>query len=187
MPCPSAAYGPRCGAGGGQLYRSTSGQVLVSAEVLKVPVVENGGTLSLESRSGFLENQGDTPINIELIAELAIYAPPEKHSMPVNGSTFIPDVGRCRSDASDMLIVDCQALLRTKSRIHGFWGNAMILSQAEDRSLLPALHPISLLGGGFSASSNYDNKPLTFEVRKVIAHVQRKIELRGIRLKDYER
>ena len=32
MPCPSAAYGPRCGAGGGQLYRSTSGQVLVSAE-----------------------------------------------------------------------------------------------------------------------------------------------------------
>jgi len=33
MPCPSEAYGPRCGAGGGQLYRSTSGQVLVSEEV----------------------------------------------------------------------------------------------------------------------------------------------------------
>ena len=32
MPCPSAAYGPRSGPGGGQLYRSTSGQVLVSAE-----------------------------------------------------------------------------------------------------------------------------------------------------------
>ena len=38
MPCPSAAYGPRCGAGGGQLYRSTSGQVLVSAEEVKFTV-----------------------------------------------------------------------------------------------------------------------------------------------------
>ena len=39
MPCPSAAYEPRRGAGGGRLYRSTSGQVLVSAEGVVVPVV----------------------------------------------------------------------------------------------------------------------------------------------------
>ena len=44
MPCPSAAYGPRCGAGGGQLYRSTSGQVLVSAEA--APTAPLAATIS---------------------------------------------------------------------------------------------------------------------------------------------
>jgi len=54
MPCPSAAYGPRCGAGGGQLYRSTNGQVLVSAEGVIAPPNGRGAfpTASLWSSDG---------------------------------------------------------------------------------------------------------------------------------------
>jgi hypothetical protein len=135
------------------------------------------------------------PIDIDIAAELTVYAAPVHRSMPVEGDVVVPNLGRCRNGVSEGgLLIDCQAVFGLRSRLRGYWANGVpaanspqVLSEVEDRSpltIIPVLHPISLLRGHFGAQSGYEGKAIVLAFQTPIAHVQRKIELRGIRLSE---
>lgn len=149
--------------------------------------VQNTGSVRLWSSSRFLEDNLTKPLDIDLVAEGTIYGPVERHSMPVNGERNIPNVGRCRADARDTLLIDCQSILRPQVKFGGYWGTAQVLSQREDRSVLPMPSPVSVIFGGLGARSSFESNDIVFEVRKPMAYVQRTLELRGIRLSEIER
>ena len=152
------------------------------------------GTLMLRSESSFLERNSNSPIDIDVVMELTIYGAPRYHTIPVHGQASIPGAGHCRSDTEIALLVDCQTVLGSGFRVRAYWtkgtpakNSTVVLTQREERPplpLVPLLHPISVSGGGFSAKSDYSSKDIVFEIREPIAHVQRKIKLRGIRLAD---
>lgn len=128
----------------------------------------------------FAERHRSDSLDITMTGEFAVYGPPETHSMKVDSEQFIPGLGRCRSTAQTELLVDCQTVLQPKMRVIGRWGTAVIFGCREDRAPLARM-PISFLGGGISATSTFDSKDIVFEVRKPLAYVQRRVEVRGLR------
>lgn len=151
----------------------------------------------LELNPDFARSHQHDAIDIDLTFELTIYTAPKYQPIPINGDSFVPELGRCRSDASDALFIDCHFVLGAGSHVRGFWakgipakGSPQVLTLDEDRSpvlLTPTLHPISFLIGGFSARSSYEGKDIVIESQRPIAHVQRKVELRGIQITKYAR
>jgi len=134
----------------------------------------------------FAERHRTDSLDITMTGEFAVYGPPETHSMKVDSEEFVPGLGRCRSAARTELLVDCQAVLQPAVRVVGFWGKATIFGCREDHAPLSRM-PISFLGGGISATSSFDSKDIVFEVRKPLAYVQRRVEVRGLRWESVNR
>jgi hypothetical protein len=172
----------------GWIFEANSWRVVrMSTGTPAALIIQNAGSVRLWSSSRFLENNINNPLDIDLVAEGTIYGPAERHSAPINSERDIPNVGRCRVDARDMLFIECQGVLRPRVQVKGYWGTAQVLSQQEERSLLPSPFPIALLRGGLGARSSYESNGVVFEVRKPVAYVQRRLELRGVRLSEIAR
>lgn len=127
--------------------------------------------------------------DLAFAAELTVYDAPRTFSAAVGESIDIPDFGRCQSWSDGYLRVQCQTVLGTAYRVEGRWSakapatNSLgVLSIAEnDAPLAARLSPIAALRGGFQAQSVYSHGRIYINLRKPIAHVQRRIELTGIR------
>ena len=181
--------------------RVTAGGETVSDAVISTPAQLHGEglerSIELAISPNFADRHARRPVDISIAAELSIYGPAEQFQMGVDETATIPGLGRCQSQAVDVLTIDCQSVFEVRSRAVGRWTiqaeereAIIVLTQAESRSpirLVPSLYPISFSRGGFGARSNFSNGRISISLRKPMAHVQRKIELRGIRLADIRR
>ncbi|MFN0105044.1 MAG: hypothetical protein ACKV2U_23540 [Bryobacteraceae bacterium] len=154
-------------------------------------------SISLAISPDFAERHPYDPMDISISAELTVYEAPRHFSMSVDEEATIPGIGRCRSQVVGFLSIDCQSVFEGRLRVAGQWatgtqakGSLVVLSREEERSpirLVPSIHPISFIWGGFGARSDYSSGRISISTRKPVAHVQRKIELRGIRLAEITR
>ncbi len=165
---------------------TAGGEQTTDAEVRRPP----GATdLSVLLPREFGRRHQQQPYDLSFTAELTVYEAPRTFSVAVGESIDIPGFGRCQSWSDGYLRVQCQTVLGTTDRVDGRWAakdpatnSLAVLSIAEDGAPLAGkLTPVTILRGGFQAQSVYSNGRIYINLRKPIAHVQRRIELTGIR------
>lgn len=165
---------------------TAGGEQTTDAEVRRPP----GATdLSVLLPREFGRRHQQQPYDLSFAAELTVYEAPRTFSVAVGESIDIPGFGRCQSWSDGYLRVQCQTVLGTTDRVDGRWAakdpatnSLAVLSIAEDgTSLAGKLTPVTILRGGFQAQSVYSNGRIYINLRKPLAHVQRRIALTGIR------
>jgi hypothetical protein len=129
------------------------------------------------------------PLHSSVTAEITVYSAPLTFPAPINESIEIPGFGHCRSWSDGYLRILCDGVTTFAGRLDAQWSTGTptpdspsVLSYKPRRSALdPMLTPVMQAGGGSTSSSVYSKGRVFYNLRKPIAHVQRRIELTSIR------
>ncbi len=129
------------------------------------------------------------PLHSSVTAEITVYGPPLTLPAAIGESIEIPGYGRCRSWSDGYLQILCHGVTGFAARLDAQWSagdltpdSSSVLAYAPDLwALGPALTPVTRAAGGSGGKSVYRKGRVFYNLRKPIAHVQRRIELTGIR------
>lgn len=128
------------------------------------------------------------PLHSSVTAEITVYGSPLTLPAAIGQSIEIPGFGRCRSWSDGYLQILCDGVTTFAGRLDAQWSagdptpdSPSVLSHTPHRSALtPMLTPVMQAAGGTATQSVYSKGRVFYNLRKPIAHVQRRIELTGI-------
>lgn len=154
------------------------------------------GALWISTPAGFLSGHATEPVTVDITGEFTVFSPPSHQSVPSKGDQFLPGIGRCQGWADKLQIIECQSVLGAANRLEivpvwriGDEPNAKTSSLASSSEqapigLLPHLHPIALLSGDVFVNWSAKYPEIHLRTRAPIAHIQRSLQLRGVKLVD---
>ncbi len=154
------------------------------------------GDLGLSTPSGFLTDHAAEPVNVDITGEFTVLSEPRHASVPTQGERFLLGIGRCQGWVDKLQIIECQSVLGAANRLEivpvwqiGVEPNAKTSSLASSSEqaplgLLPHLHPIALLSGDVFVNWSAKYPEIHLRTRTPIAHIQRSLQLRGVKLVD---
>lgn len=129
------------------------------------------------------------PLHSSVTAEITVYGAPLTAPAAIGQSIDLPGYGRCQSWSDGYLRILCDGVSTFAGRLDAQWSAGIptpdspsVLSYKPRRSALdPVLTPVVPVAGGSTSSSVYSKGRVFYHLRKPIAHVQRRIDLTGIR------
>ncbi len=155
------------------------------------------GDLELSTPSGFLTDHAAESVDVDITGEFTVFSEPSDQSIPSKGDRFLPGIGRCQTWVDKLQIIDCQSVLGAANRLeivplrkigdqlNSQKSTAVALSGEQSPwGLVPQLHPIALLSGDLALSWSTETPNILLRTRTPIAHIQRSLQLRGVKLVD---
>lgn len=129
------------------------------------------------------------PLPFSVTAGITVYGPPLTIPAAINESVDIPGFGRCQSWSDGYLRILCHGVTTFAGRLDAQWSTGAptpdslsVLSYTPNRSAMDAiLTPVVPVAGLTATQSVYRKGRVFYNLRKPITHVQRRIELTGIR------
>ena len=157
----------------------------------------HAGELFLSTPSGFLTSHSAEPVNVDITGEFTVFSEPRHETIPAQGERLLPGIGHCRSWIDKLQIIECQSVLGAANRLEivPVWAighapnvKASALAASSEQAplgLVPHLHPITLLSGDIFVNWSFKDAGIHLRTRTPIAHIQRSLQLRGIKLDDF--